>query len=138
MRCWFIEKYKNKLSKIYLNKIKMTLYNNLPLYKETYELLLLTFEIIKNFERQYKYTLWDKIKNEIIDLISTIYRANSSSEMRITNIRKAREQIEVLKLYFRLSKDLKIISIHIFASLSLKWESISKQLFAWEKSCFKN
>lgn len=112
----------------------MVLYDNLPVYKDSYDLLIQTFEIVKTFDKQYKYTIWDKIKNEIIDLITSIYRANSSFDTRLQNIKKSREQIEVLKLYFRLSRDLKIISLNKFADLILKIETLSKQLYAWEKS----
>lgn len=116
----------------------MVLYDNLPVYKESYDLLIQIFEVVKKFEKQYKYTIWDKIKNEIVDLITNIYRANSSFETRILNIKRAREQIEILKLYFRLSRDLKILSINKFADLALKIENLSKQLYSWEKSCIKN
>lgn len=115
----------------------MTTYDNLPLYKTSYDLLLQIFEIVKKFEKQYKYTLWDKIKNEIIDLITSVYRANSSFDERLKNIKKAREQVEVLKLYFRLSRDLKILSLNKFVDLILKIENLSKQLYAWEKSLCK-
>ncbi|MDD2870382.1 MAG: four helix bundle protein [Candidatus Gracilibacteria bacterium] len=112
----------------------MATYDNLPVYKESYDLLILTFSVVKNFEKQYKYTIGDKIKNEIVDLITSIYRANSSFETRLQNIKKSREQIEVLKLYFRLSRDLKIIKLSYFADLSFKTESLSKQLYSWENS----
>lgn len=112
----------------------MTTYDNLPVYKKSYDLLLQTFEVVKRFEKQYKYTLWDKIKIEVINLITSIYRANSSFETRLNNLKKAREQTEVLKLYFRLSRDLKIISLNKYADLTLNLESLSKQLYSWEKS----
>jgi hypothetical protein len=35
----------------------MATYDNLPVYKESYDLLLLVFETVKKFEKQYKYTL---------------------------------------------------------------------------------
>jgi hypothetical protein len=70
-------------------------------------------------------------------LITSIYRANSSFEERLKNIKKSREQIEVLKLYLRLSNDLKIISLNKFADFSIKIQNLSKQLLAWEKSCTK-
>ncbi len=115
----------------------MTTYDNLPLYKDSYDLLLIVFELVKNFDKQYKYSIWDKIKNEIIDLITSIYRANSSIENRYENISKAREQVEILKLYIRLCRDLKIINLSKFADISLKNEILSKQLFAWWKSLKK-
>lgn len=112
----------------------MVTYNNLPVYKTSYDLLLIIFDVTKSFEKQYKYTLWDKIKNEVIDLITSIYRANNSFENRLKNIKKSREQIEVLKLYMRLCKDLKLVKIEKFVFLSEQIDSLSKQLFAWEKS----
>lgn len=112
----------------------MTIYNNLPVYKTSYDLLLDTFEQVKNFTKEYKYTLGDKIKNEIVELITSIYRANNSFENRLENIKKSREQIEVLRLYIRLTKDLKLIKLERFVDLNEKIESLSKQLRAWEKS----
>lgn len=103
----------------------MATYDNLPLYKTSYDLLLQVFEVVKKFEKQYKYTLGDKIKNEVVDLITSIYRANSSFDERLQNIKKARQQVEVLKLYMRLSKDLKILPILKFTDLVLNIESIS-------------
>ncbi len=112
----------------------MTTYNNLPVYKTSYDLLLEVFEVIKKFPREYKYTLWDKIKNEIIELITSIYRANNSFENRIINIKNSREKVEVLRLYMRLTKDLKLVNINKFVSFSENIESLSKQLLAWENS----
>ena len=48
----------------------MTVYNHLPVYKTSYDLLLIIFASVKDFTKEYKYTLGDKIKNEIIDLIA--------------------------------------------------------------------
>lgn len=112
----------------------MTIYNNLPVYKTSYDLLLEVFEQVKHFTKEYKYTLGDKIKNEIVELITSIYRANNSFEKRLENIKRSREQIEVLRLYIRLTKDLKLIKLEKFVDLNEKIESLSKQLRAWEKS----
>ena len=115
----------------------MTTYNNLPVYKVSYDLLLEVFKIIKLFPREYKYNLGDKIKNEIIDLISNVYKANSSFDNRLSKIKNAREQVETLRLYFRLSKDLHLLNIDKFVIVSEKIESLSKQLYSWEKSFSK-
>ena len=111
----------------------MTTYDNLPVYKSSYDLLLLIFELVKNFTKEYKYTLWDIIKREIINMISNIYKANRKKQ-KTKNIILAREKVEVLRLYFRLWKDLKIISLKQFIDINILLESISKQLTAWEKS----
>jgi hypothetical protein len=111
----------------------MTTYDNLPVYKTSYDLLLLVFNAVKEFKKEYKYTLWDSIKKEIINLISNIYKANSKIDKKI-NISTSREKVELLRLYFRLSKDLKIINLNKYIDINLLLESISKQLYAWEKS----
>ena len=111
----------------------MTTYDNLPVYKSSYDLLLLVFKIVKEFTKEYKYTLWDTIKREIINMISNIYKANRK-ENKTKNILLAREKVELLRLYFRLWKDLKIISLKKYIEVNLLIESISKQLTMWNKT----
>jgi hypothetical protein len=112
----------------------MSTYDNLPVYKASYDLLLETFTLVSSFQRQYKYNIWDKIKNEIMDLITSIYRANSSFDTRLQHLKKAREQIETLKLFLNLIHDLKIIWLKKHADISLKVEGLSKQMYARQKS----
>jgi len=111
----------------------MATYDNLPVYKSSYDLLLLVFELVKHFKKEYKYTLWDVIKREIINLISNIYKANRKKD-KTKNIILSREKVELLRLYFRLWKDLKIINLKKFIDINVLLESISKQLTAWEKN----
>jgi hypothetical protein len=86
----------------------MTLLTGLPVFKTSYDMLLKVVDLVDTFPKKYKYTLWDEIKKELIRLISMIYRANSSQENRLKYLWTARESVEVLKLYVRLVKDLKI------------------------------
>ena len=55
----------------------MSLHYDLPVYKASYDLLLEIFKFTKDFSKEYKYTIGEKLKNETIDLITNIYRANS-------------------------------------------------------------
>jgi len=55
----------------------MAQYTHLPIYKTTYELLNLITKKTKTFPRDFKYSLGDKIRNECIDLVIFIYKANS-------------------------------------------------------------
>ncbi len=115
----------------------MATYDNLPVYKASYDLLIETFAITKIFTKEYKYSLGDKIKTEILEIIAYIYKANSSFDDRLLNIRQAREKIEVFRLYMRLSKDLKLINLNKFVDINTKIEIISKQLYSWENSFSK-
>jgi len=54
----------------------MALYYELPVYKDTYKLILMIFEYTKDFSREYKYTLGQDMKRDALQLIRSIYRAN--------------------------------------------------------------
>jgi hypothetical protein len=114
----------------------MATYDNLPVYKACYSLLLLLFNSVRNMQRDYRYTLGESMKNELIALITNIYRANCRIEKKQL-LTTARENIEVVRLLLRLSKDLKQFPLKQFVMANEKVESISKQLTAWERSCKK-
>jgi len=111
----------------------MAQYSELPVYKASYDLLLAIFQFTKNFTRDYKYTVGESIKKETIELINRIYRANAARD-KIAVIEKARENIEVIRLYIRLMKDLKQISLDKIVTINEKIENVSKQLTGWQKS----
>ncbi|OHA47536.1 MAG: hypothetical protein A2541_00035 [Candidatus Taylorbacteria bacterium RIFOXYD2_FULL_36_9] len=111
----------------------MAIYDTLPVYKVSYDFLLDLFKFTKNFDREYKYTLGEDLKKETTALIANIYRANSS-QFKKELLQSARENLEVVRLYLRLVKDLKQISLDKFITLNEQIESISKQLFAWQKA----
>jgi hypothetical protein len=58
----------------------MALYYDLPVYKDTYKLILSIFQYTKDFSREYKYTLGQDMKRDAMVLIRGIYRANKSQE----------------------------------------------------------
>ncbi len=111
----------------------MTIYLHLPVYKASYDLVLEMFRVIKDFNREYKYTLGESVKKEAMEMIINIYRANSSYSKK-PYIEKAREKIETIRIFLRLAKDLKQVSLKRFVNVSEKIEDVSKQLSAWQRS----
>ena len=111
----------------------MAIYNLLPVYKVSYDLLVDLFIFTKEFNREYKYTIGESLKKEAVEMITNIFRANSTRN-KSPFIQKARENAEIVRLYLRLIKDLKQISLGRFVRLNEKIESVSKQLTAWQKS----
>ena len=110
----------------------MAIYDTLPVYKVSYDFLLDLFKFTKNFDREYKYTIGEDLKKETTEMIANIYRANSS-QSKWTLLQSARENLEVVRLYLRLLKDLKQINLEKFITLNEKIECVSKQLAAWQK-----
>lgn len=60
----------------------MALSHELPIYKDTYKLILLIFKRTKDFSREYKYTLGQDMKRDSIILVRSIYRANRNTDKR--------------------------------------------------------
>lgn len=113
----------------------MAIYENLPVYKQAYDLLLEIYGMSKNMSRDYRFTIGEEVKKRVMDLMVCIYHANGSmNEDKAAHLKKAREYIVEIKLYIRLLSDLKQISVRKLAVLTEKTESISKQLTAWAKS----
>ena len=111
----------------------MVLYHHLPVYKSSYDLLLAIFQVSKNFSREYKYTIGQNLKVLATEMILNIYRANSTFEKKKI-IQKARENLEVIRLYLRLLKDLRQISTKKLIYLNELIESVSKQLTGWQRT----
>ena len=47
----------------------MALYTELPIYRDTYQLILRIFEITKEFSKEYKYTLRQNMKRDALSLM---------------------------------------------------------------------
>jgi hypothetical protein len=115
----------------------MAPYDQLPVYRVSYDFLLETFAFVSKLPREFKYTLGEHIKEELLLLIRSIYRANGSIERRKTHITDAREHLETIRLFLRLIKDMHHISTEKFIRLNELVEQISKQLVLWERSLIK-
>jgi len=111
----------------------MALFYELPVYKASYDLLIEIFELTKHFKREYKYTVGEKLKDEALEMLMNIYRANTRQQKKET-LQNAREHLEVVRLLLRLTKDMKQINVNRFVDVNKKIEDISKQLTGWQKA----
>jgi len=111
----------------------MSKYDDLPVYKASYDLLLAIFRFTKEFSKEYKYTIGESLKKETLELITLLFRANSKTD-KLEILQTAREKIEMIRLFIRLLKDLKQISLEKFVQVNKQVENVSKQLTGWQKS----
>ncbi len=110
----------------------MAQYDNLPVYKATYDLLLSLFKASLNWQREFRYTLGEKLKEELTEMLLLVYRANASHD-KAGYIAEAREMAELVKLNLRLLHDLKQINSKQYMGYAEMTENISKQLALWHK-----
>ncbi len=110
----------------------MAVYENLPVFKQSYDLLLMVLKLSSNIQRDLRYTVGDTLKMDLIGLCICIYRANLSAQ-KIPYIEEGRERMVAIKLMMRVLHDTRQISTRQFALACEQMESVSKQLAAWQK-----
>ena len=111
----------------------MALYTVLPVYRDTYQLILKVFEYTKEFAKEYKYTLGQDMKRDALHLMRSIYRANKMTN-RKEHLEVFLDEFELLKLEIRLCADMKLLSIKKQAALSSLMERIGKQVTGWRNA----
>ena len=111
----------------------MVIYNELPIYKSCYTLLVTTTRLCKKLPQSYKYNVGQHLHTSLVELVITIFKANSFREKRKEYLNNAREQIELIRLLVRLCKDLWGFAYLDYVDLQPLIEDISKQLAGWNK-----
>jgi len=91
----------------------------------------------KQFPRDYKFTLGQKMKDEVTEMVVLIYKANST-ENKAPIIEALLERLQVVELLVRLSHDMKIMSTKLYASIVEMTESLAKQAQGWKKATAKH
>jgi len=111
----------------------LALYYDLPVFNDTYKLILKVFDMTSHFSREYKFTLGQDMKRDCITLVRSIYRANKNKN-REFYLEQFLDEFEVLKLEIRLCKDLRLITIKQQAQVALIMEKIGKQITGWRNA----
>ena len=106
-------------------------YENLPVYKSTFDLLLQVYRITANMQREYRFTLAEQLKLRLQELLSLIYQANIGDD-KLLKIGECRKKLVEARVLFQLAQELKQFSDKQSAQLSIKVSDISKQLQQWE------
>ncbi len=92
---------------------------------------------IKEFPRDYKFTIGQQLQDEIVGIVVLIYKANSAVSDRSTYVSLLLERIQVVELLIRLSMDMKLLPKKHYAALIEMTRSINKQSEGWKKSVTK-
>ena len=111
----------------------MALYTDLPVYRDSYQLVLKIFEYTREFNREYKYTLGQDMKRDSLQLVRNLYRANKAKDKK-AHLESFLDDFELLKLEIRVSVEMKLLSMKKQAALSLLLERIGKQIIGWRNA----
>ncbi len=106
--------------------------DTLPIFLETYKLVMVLYQVVINFPREHKFSLGQDIQKDAMNLFRCIYRANHH-QIKAPYLEDYLAGYEMLKLEIRLAAELKIISKRKYVQLALMMETIGKQATAWHK-----
>lgn len=111
----------------------MALHSQLPIYKVAYDLLSVATDVTRNMPRDYKTSIGGRIRDECVDLVVLIFRANIARN-KVPHLEDLLERLQVAELLFRLSRDKRFISIGQYAHAIELTNSIGKQANGWRKA----
>lgn len=112
----------------------MAQYKHLPIYKLTYDLLNEITKQTKNYPKDFKYSLGTKLRDEAVELVVLIYKANSSKSTRSEFVRSILERLQVIELLLRLSKDMRLLSVSAFSAMVVLTDDLNRQASGWLRS----
>lgn len=110
----------------------MAIHTTLPIYKVTYDLFSLVTQLTRNMPRDFRASVGGKIRDECVDLLVLIYRANSARD-KVPHLDALLERLQVSELLLRLSRDMRFISTAQYARAIALTESVGKQASGWRK-----
>ena len=105
----------------------------LKIYKDTSELVKRVFIIVKNFPRDYKYTIGSRIQNTALDCVELIYKA-SRHKQKEKDLDELVSSLDFLSYLIRISKDMNIVTERQYGIYIEKSIPCVKQASGWLKS----
>ena len=108
---------------------------DIPVFTKTYDLYKAFYGYLATFPKKDRYTLGQKCEILLLDLLEGIILASSlSKEEKLPILKTASLKLDVLKVLFRLGKDLKIIESKKYLILEGFLQEIGKMLGGWIKA----
>jgi len=103
---------------------------DLKLFQKTYDYYEWVYPHLKNYPKSERFTLVQNIEYSLLELLSLVIMArktNGSQEY----LEEADRELEKLRVFMRLSKDLEFISLGLYEDSSEKIDEIGKLLGGW-------
>jgi len=107
--------------------------NEIPAVTKLYDIILWLVPQVEKFPRDYKFTLGDRIINNLLDSLETLLEAAYSREKQPL-LKRLNLQLEKLRYLIRLSKDLKALSFKKYAYISQEIDLLGRMTGGWLKA----
>lgn len=109
-------------------------YNHTPIFQSVYILTIEIYKVTKNFKKEFKYTLGERLKNITHDMLELVMKINSLPvAQKPLKLLELDYQKENLKIHLRMALDFKMISRGQSGVLNTRIEEIGRQIGGWQK-----
>jgi hypothetical protein len=114
----------------------MARYQHLPVFQDSYDLVIEIHKRVEKFPRIHRYSIGEKLKEISFNILDLIIKTNSL-EQKTETLKEAEMLVEKLKVYIRLCYDLKIFGSKGFEYVVKKIDAINRQILKWKEWSLK-
>lgn len=109
------------------------MYKDLLIFQKVYDLALWMYPQINKFPKQQRFVLGQRIETTFVRIIELIIESTSPNYNRNYSLRKIDTELDKLRIFVRLSRDLNFLSVKNYLSASDKINEIGKLLGGLKK-----
>ncbi|MCF6243611.1 MAG: four helix bundle protein [Sulfurovum sp.] len=108
----------------------MSDYYHLDVYKASYKLLVEIHRSFTNLNKEHKYTIGERVKEKVFNVLVGIYKANKSSD-KVLVLEQVLDDVEYIRLSLRLLRDLRVLNEKKYVRLLVLCEDVRGQFEKW-------
>ena len=111
----------------------MSDFQHLPIYLKTYQFIKFLYKTVKNFPKQYKYTLGENILGLSWKCLDLTIEANSlPNQKKYQKILELSIVFDKLKVRLRMAQELNLISEKLFAHIQIYYaKELGEMIGGW-------
>ena len=110
---------------------------DMKIFHKTYEFMKWLHTLLNKFPKSEKYTMAQKIENTSLAFLENIIKSNNNFDKR-QSLQEAIVELDKLRIFFRMSKDLQFISFDQYEYGSNLINEIGRMLGGWYKQSINN
>nr|DAT61895.1 MAG TPA: Avd-like protein [Caudoviricetes sp.] len=109
--------------------------SELPVYRDTFELVNILIDYVAIFPKAHKYTIGQKMINTALELFEYLQLANRAADNKPARTKYLEGfliKFELLKVLLRICNEKRIITVKQAARLATYTEKIGRQVTGWK------
>ena len=108
---------------------------DIPIIHQTYELYRALHALEKTIPKMERFTLWQQAENTLLSGLRSLIRVGYlPQESRLPQLMNVSAEIDMLRVFIRLTLDVKAIPQQKYIALQEKIDEIGRMLGGWIKS----